>query len=1222
MNVQYSNRGKFAFHFLVVMLVFAFALGGAATLQAQTNQGSIAGNVLDPSGALVSNAKIVATNVATGAVYDTVSSSAGAYRFPNLTIGTYNVTVTATGFKTATLKGVIVQVASVAALDVTLATGSINETVVVNAEAPKIQTESNEIGTVVTQEQVLDLPLALGSSVQYMRSPEAFVFLIPGVVGPGSGNGSGGTFESKIAGGQNYATEVLLDGASMFRSENGSSFDETAPSVEALSEFKVLVSTVPAEYGRTTGGIETFSTKGGTNSFHGDAYEILRNQDMDANSWNNNYFGLPRNLDRQNDYGFTIGGPVWIPHLYNGRNKTFFFFSWEQYRQTVGATTDTTIPTQAEIGGDFSATLGGAIMNTAVSPAVPYLNPCDGTVIYSGEIFDPATTQTVGSGATATQCRIGFMDEPGSTGNVIPAADITQIGKNILSYYPSTTVGGSSNNVYQYSFPTLATTPTFRIDENVGDKSKFYFTYSSRQNSRLSTTANFANAAGDGRDQLFTTHYLRFGYDYVISPSVLNHFTIGLNRTNSANIGAGVRYGGGSDWDSKLGITGVSGPMFPAIGFFQTAPYVGLGDAVDGDTIDNGLRTSDTVSWIKGKHELKFGADWRFQQFSPLNFQNTSGSFNFLAQQTSVDLQFNGGQTGDPVASALLGQVNFGSATSYASQARWLRSYFGFFVQDTFKMTPTLTVNYGLRWDIDQPNKEAYGDTSNISLTTPNPGAGGLDGALVFAGVGAGRTGVKNERWANTFMHDFGPRVGFAWSPEKLGHNTVIRGGYGIIYAPLQYADFGGDNLTGFQANPSFSAATGFNPAFVLSPSSGFPAYPAPPNLDPTQSNFTGPTMILPSYGRPGMVQNWSLEVQRQLADDWILSVAYVGQHSTHLRSNFDAVNSLNPEYFVKGGELTQSIAAAGVSAPYVGFPTGDIVAQALVPYPQYFGFNTDCCLEDLGQATYNALQAQLQHKFKYGLNLMASYTWSKTLTDADSALPYFATLAGSAGPQDAFNKKGDKAISDQDLPQNLVLSYVYRLPIGKGEKFLGSTGTIVDKLVGGWSISGIQRYESGQPFAICCATGIPAFAGSIRYDQVPGTSLLSSAYTSSGFNPVTQPMLNIAALSDPNAGSIIFNPNGTPTGAPYSLGTMPRVTGAIRMPPFLSEDFNILKRTTVTEKTDFLLEASFLNAFNRHLFNRPTDFNIYDPVGFGKENVSGPLLGPRVLQMQLKFEF
>ena len=1215
MKLEPRNGGKAIWQMAVAALAaLLIVLICSMPASAQTNQGSIAGNVLDPSGAVVQNVKVVAKSTTTGATYETVSSTAGTYRFPNLNIGTYDLTATATGFKVATLKGVIVEVASTKSLDINLAAGSVNETVVVNSSTQTIQTETSEMGTVVTQEQVLDLPLALGSSVQYMRSPEAFVFLIPGVVGPGTGNGSGGTFESKITGGQNYATEVLLDGASMFRSENGSSFDETAPSVEALSEFKVLTSTIPAEYGRTTGGIETFSTKGGTNQFHGDAYDLFRNEALDANTWSNNYNGVPRNRDRQNDYGANIGGPVYIPHLYNGRNKTFFFFSWEQYRQTQGLTTISTVPTAAERTGDFSAFLGAG--ETTLGPngqQVPLINPCTGQQIIAGQIFDPSTTQSVATPTGPVQCRSPFP------GNVIPTADISPIATTLLSYYPTPTNSSpTANYVYPYSFPTLATTPTFRIDENIGDKQKMYFTYSSRQNSRISTTAFAADAALDGRDQLFTTHYLRFGYDFTFAPTVINHFSIGLNRTNSANIGAGVRYGHGSDWDSKLGITGAAGPMFPAINFSGGTAPVNLGDNVDGDTIDNGLRTADTVSWLKGKHDIKFGFDWRFQQFSPLNYQNTSGTWDFYNFQTAETI--GDGTTGEPLASMLLGDLHDANVTAYTVQARWLRSYYGSFIQDSFKVTPTLTVNYGIRWDIDQPNKEAYGQTSNISLTTPNSGAGGLPGSLVFAGTGPGRNGNPNERWAKTWMKDVGPRLGFAWSPGFLGHDTVIRGGYGIIYAPITYADFGGDNLTGYNSTPAFNSPDGFAPAFNIN--TGFPAYAPPPNLDPTQLNLQSPTYIDPSYGRPGMVQNWSLEIQRQLASDWILSVAYVGQHSTHLRSNFDAVNSLNPNQFSKGALLNDLIsspqaAAANITPPYATFPSTFTVAQALVPYPQYLGFNTDCCLEDLGQSTYNALQAQLQHKFKYGLNMMVSYTWSKTLTDADSALPYFATLAGSAGPQDAFNKKGDKAISDQDLPQNLVLSYVYALPVGPGKKFASNSNAFVGRLIGGWSVSGIQRYESGQPFAICCATGIPAFAGAIRYDQISGQSLLSPQYTSGNFNPAKDPMLNINALYDPNTPAIVDAKNGV-----FSLGSMPRVTGAIRMPWYNDEDFNIIKRTKVSESTDILLEGNILDAFNRHVFNRPTDFNVHDTAGFGLIPYGDQLLGPRVIQMQLKFEF
>src|SRR5580704_7846879 len=394
MHSQPRSVGRVLASFLAAV-VTTFAISSISLGQA--NQGSIAGTVTDQTGAVVVNAQLAAKERSTGTTYKTVSSSAGLYRFPNVNIGTYDVTVSFTGFKTVSLTGVVVQVASTAALDVKLNAGAVTEMISVNADAPTVQSESSDIGSVVNPKQALELPLVLGSSVQAMRSPEAFVFLIPGTVGYGTASGNGGTFESKISGGQNYATEVLLDGASMYRSENGSSFDETAPSVEAISEFKVLTSTLPAEFGRTTGGIESFSTKGGTNAYHGVLYDIFRNEDLDANTWGNDFrisqnpTAASRNInrtlaDKQNDYGLTMGGPVRIPHLYNGKDKTFFFFSWEQYKQTSGGVTTSSFPTAAEHTGDFSAVLNtGNVLAT---------NPCDQTPIYQGEIFDPSTTRT------------------------------------------------------------------------------------------------------------------------------------------------------------------------------------------------------------------------------------------------------------------------------------------------------------------------------------------------------------------------------------------------------------------------------------------------------------------------------------------------------------------------------------------------------------------------------------------------------------------------------------------------------------------------------------------------------------------------------------------------------------------------------------------------------------------------------------------------------------
>ena len=1213
-----NSRTQFSFLIAkIVCAVLAFSIF-CRVAPAQTNEGSIVGNVLDPSGAVVPGATVTAKNVGTGSTYNSASTSSGSFTIPNVRLGTYNVTVTAPGFQTNEIQGVVVQVATQSTLNVTLQTGNVTETVTVNAEAPTIQSESSDIGTVVTSKQVLDLPLAVGSSVQAMRSPEAFVFLTPGTVGPGtngasqtSGVSQGGPFESKISGGQNYATEVLLDGASTYRSENGSSFDEAAPSVEALTEFRVETSTMPAEYGRTTGGLEIFSTRSGTNAFHGDTYDIFRNKDLDANTWYNNYQGLPRIKDTQNDYGGVFSGPVWIPKIYNGKNKTFFMFSWEQYRQSVGFSSTSTVPTAAEKGGDFTADL-----NTAVLTGT---NPCDGSPVYQGEIFDPATTRTVGG----TLCRTSYLAETGR--NAIPSGQISPIAQKILSFYPNPTTGTTANNLtYNGSYPLLDTTMTIRIDQNISDKHKVFVMYDSRDNNRLSNSPTFANAASPGGPtQDFFTHYTRAGWDWSISPTSLNHMNLGFNRTNSKNYGAGVQYGNGQNWDASLGITGVSGPTFPSINPATQNGVTGIGDTNFGDTIDYGYRFNDAFDWVTGKNTMRFGVDFRYQIFEPGSLSNTTGSFNFGCGETAATVTFNScAASGNGIASLLLGQVDSANAEFYASQAQWRSHYYALFAQDTYKLKPTLTLNFGLRWEVDVPRYEVHGDTSNISLTAPNPAAGGRPGALVFAGNGTGRNGIVDERWANIWYKDFAPRIGLAWAPARFNNKLAIRAGYAIYYGALTYADFGSDLQVGFQSIPSSNSTNGFTPAFNIG--AGFPPSAPPPNLDPSQANFAGnPTnaYVDPSYGRPAMVNNWSMDIQGQLATDLILDVGYVGQHSTHLRSNIDPINNLSPSYWGLGSLLTASLGspqamAAGIGQPYAGFGTGRQVGEALLPYPQFFALNTDCCLENLGQASYDALEVSLQRRFHAGLNLMASYTWSRTITDADSALPFFARLHGGGAVQNPFNLSQEKSDSNQDIPQNFVLSYIYELPVGHGKKLLNKGG-FLNVIFGGWSVSGVQTYHSGQPEAFCCATGIPWMDGAIRYNYVYGQPIFSQAFLSGNYNPVTDSIFNKAAFQDPN------NPARIAAGGGYQLGDMARTVGTARSFFFKSEDFNVLKRTHLTERADLLFQMSFLDAFNRHIFDNHVSVDLNPNDGtFGVMNPNALLMGPRRIQLQLKLEF
>jgi hypothetical protein len=678
------------------------------------------------------------------------------------------------------------------------------------------------------------------------------------------------------------------------------------------------------------------------------------------------------------------------------------------------------------------------------------------------------------------------------------------------------------------------------------------------------------------------------------------------------------------NWAQKLGISGTpavnGGTPFPQIAVGEG--IVQIGDNVVGDNIDNGLRFNDSLEKTQGKHDFKVGVDFRYQQNSPTGTGNTTGSYNFARGQTS-GTSLTTGSTGNGFASLLLGLPLNANLSDYSNipQPRYVAKYYALFFQDSYKIKPNLTINYGLRWDVDVPRYEVHGNTSNIDLNFPNPGADSTLGALVFAGKGTGRNGNVHEQWAKTWYKDLGPRIGFSWAPG-FGHDkTVLRGGFGINYAALLYADFGGFNRTGFTANPAFFSPEGFNPAFNLD--SGFPGYAAPPNLDPSQLNYQGPQYVDPAFGRPAAVNNWSLELQHELAADLIMDVAYVGQHSTHLHTNFDATNSLNSKYLSLGTLLNQQIsspaaAAAGISAPYASFPSNFTVAQALVPHPQYFGFNTDGTLENYGQSSYNSLQVSLRRRFHNGLNLLASYSWTKTLTDADDALPFFATLHGGGSAQNPFNKRGEKAISNQDVPHTLVLSYVYEFPFGHNKKYL-SGGGVKDRVVGGWSVSGIQRYQSGQPLSFCCATGAPAFAGAFRYDRVKGQSLFSQQYLSGHFNPFTDPVFNQGAFSDPNASC-------QTTCSTYVFGDMPRTTGEVRMGHYLHEDFNLLKRTHITESADMLLQFSMLNAFNRHIFNRPGDLgpnlNLAPDPNFARLDPSNTLDPPRKLQLQLKFEF
>ncbi len=1217
--------------------VLCLCMAGIAV--AQSDRGGIAGSVLDGTGAAVSGAAITIKGADTGSVYQTVSSGSGSYRVNDVAIGRYDVTVEAKGFKTSLQKGVVIEISTIAALNITLQPGSVSEEVTVSADAPTIQTESSEIGTVVGDKQIHDLPLMLNASGQSggVRSPEVFIFLTPGVTGQGTGDHpSAGTFETKISGGQNFGSEVLLDGASTWRSDSGIAFDQTAPSVEVLTEFKVTTSTPAAEFGHTSGGVESFTTKSGTNSYHGSIFELFHNEAMNSKPWTccQPVQRIPR--DRQNDFGGALGGPVQIPHLYDGRNKTFFFFGWEQYRNKVGLQNNVqTLPTAAERGGDFSALLGTTVEGT---------NPCNGQPVLQGQIFDPSTTQVVG-GQT---CRLPFP------GNKI--TNLSTVAQKVLSYVPATNLPGTTlNGVPGLSqnylnpagtTPNVVTQTSFRIDENLTNKNKMFFSYHSREQNILNSSSFDLPTPITPGGQYFNhyfTHYLRFGWDYLATPTILNHFTVGFNRVWTAAVAPSVN---GSDWEKVLGISGASGPTFPQLRF--DGGQYGIGYSQYGDNqfnlqIPNGLVVADSLSWTHGRHSFKFGFDWRSYQYSLENTGQQSPAYVFNARETAfapVNQQPNASNTGDPIASFLVGAPDQESLTVSSHFSRWAQNYYAAFVQDDIKARHNLTLNLGLRWDIDTPRHEATGAQSVFSPTATNALTPGQPGAFIY---GKSATGAK------TYYRAFGPRIGFAFSPDRVP-NTVFRGAYSIYYAPLTYSDFGGNLSSGTTANPNFQNPDNFTP--VQSLDAGFPPFTPPSNAkDPTLDTFTFNTIsyAAPSNGRSGMVQNWTFQVQHQIAPDLIMSIGYVGQHATRLLSNLAQTNTPNPQYNSLGANLNLLVtdpaappilASLGKTVPswfVPGWGSNATIGQLVRPFPQYGNINTNCCLENKGQSTYHALQAVLERRFRNGLNLLASYTFSKTLTDADSA---FSTLTGFNsnvfGAQNPYNLKGEKAVSYQDIPHTFVISYLYELPMGPGKKYLNHG--VAGKVAGGWQINAIQRYQAGSPVIINeFATANPYSTGNYRLSLIPGQSVFpsqpvhwtpalnstwnSGCSASNGIfhpnNPATNPV-NCSAFMDPSAASLA-------AGGGYVFGNLPTAVSWWRNPGFKSENVSLIKRTAVREGQAIVFKLDVQNLFNRHTFGAidgwPGDQFFGVPGGSGHGTLQDAKWN-RTLQASIRYEF
>jgi hypothetical protein len=1156
---------------LLALLLLITPIG----LSAQS-AGKLTGTATDKTGGVIPNAAVVLTEDSTHTTYKSVTTSQGIYSFPEVAPGTYSVTVSAPGFKEYSQTGVRIDVGQAVTVNASLPIGATSEVVTVNADASQLQTDSSDMGTTVSPKLLEDLPLAFNGTV---RDPLQFVSLTPGYAGTVTNSPtsppSGGF---KINGGQQDGVQVLLDGANLNLISANMQVNYGI-SVEAVSEFKVQSNTFDAEFGKASGGLVNLVSKSGTNKLHGAVYDFLKNRDLDANNWVSNYNGTTRPIDTQNDFGAILSGPLYIPKLYDGRDKTFFMANYEGFRFDTGGVSLQSAPTAAMNSGDFSSLLQPTTVNGQTFPAHILYNYATCTGVNQGQACQPFPNNQIPTS----------LEDP-----IFKAASAVLPVSSSTSPYFNTTV--TSKN------PVSANLWEVRIDQNIGSKAKISgsYDYDSVPNEVVSSLGPLLTSATNQQ-----THYVRLAFDYVISPTILNHLNYGFTRRfRQEDSGLG---GYGGDWPNKLGLKGVGDTVFPEFSYNYPDGTNLPSDGAD-EFADNANQVDEQLSWQRGRHSLKFGAEYRPGQFNIRILTGTSGEFNFQSGPTSTPSDTN---SGFGYASFFLGAAS-NAFIALPEKLGWRSKYMAGFITDDWKVSQKLTANLGFRYEVTLPTVEAHDQLSYMDPTLPNPGAGNLPGAYAFAGSGPGRTGHNTPQ--TTFLKAVGPRVGFAYAANPT---TVIRAGYGIYYSNLSVGGFAENDSQGFAGNYTYpAAASPQTPVVTLAQITQYPGK-EPPFINPTVQNGTSPTVILSKVARPGTIQNWTLDVQQQLPGKFVLDMAYVGAHGDHLQAFMHDPNQGYPVNQSRGAcldvELTNqstSPACAGqapVAPPYAGF-TGT-VSQALRPFPQYSDATVDSATmsDPFGDYTYNALQVQVTKRLSYGLTLLANYTWSKNITNADSEYPEQAEWEGNgtSGALNTYNLKVEKSVSAFDMPQRAVLSYTYELPFGKGKAFLNQNH-VANALAGGWQVAAVQTYESGTPLSVSSPnwdSGI--FAGNLcggcsRPNVVPGVN--EKGMNGGKFTYGESRILNPAAFT--------IAPN-------FTFGDAPRAL-LVRSIAYVDEDANVSKRIPMgTERIQTIFRMEFFDVLNRHQFG---GFNTsVGQPGFGQASSAN---GPRNMQANLRITF
>ena len=1154
-------------HMVATIVIFALGLVFAATrlsAQSQAFTATISGTVTDSTGSLVSGAKVTLASAERGITRTFVTKESGTYTITLLQPADYNLKVEQPGFQTYEQRGISLSAGATATQNIVMSVGAVTQEVVVSDSAPLLNTENANISADISQRQVVELPLnlrnvfglaSLNSSVN--NSTQAQMV---------NSNGISGSADQDISflnfGGTHFGTAAyLLDGTWNTAQDWGGVV--YVPSVESVQEFKIQTNAFTAQYGWSSGNVVNVVTKSGTNRFHGDLFEFYRNSALDANNYFNNLNGVKKPDFSRNQYGGSAGGPLYIPGIYKQTSKTFIFGVYERLRQSTPASLTGTVPTSTFIGGDFSGLLTTNVIG----------HDALGRPIYQGAIYDPYSTRQITQGQVDPKTGLvststGYIRDaiPGNKlSNSIKGIDPTAAKIAAGKYWPTPTTSALANN-YFASVPASAQSDEYmiRVDHNFSDASRVYVRYAHKSEQKTNSP-NFFGDSDPGGPGVYNPNNrwsLDAGYSHIFSQSLMLSANAGLNRwiEQSATQGDGFK-------PSTLGLPSsldTIADQFPQI---KIDGYSGLGPgAINGQDSyavpRNYFTYSVDLTKTLNKHTVAFGYMGVVNQILGGHVYGTK--YNFPIDSTAGPDPSNETQgTGQGFASFLLGVPDNNGSTGVNAQLATEKNYIGWYVQDDWKATPRLTVNAGIRYEIQTPLTERHDKQQYFDFTASNPiGTGtGLTtpGELVFNG-GGNRRGLYNTSYSN-----FGPRVGISY---RLTDKAVIRSGYGIFFIPSYTGNGPADGYT--QTTP-IRGTQNFIPFDTLS-------NPVPGGILQPQGSALGALQDV-GQGVPAVrsarastyLQQWMLGVQYSLRTNDLLDITYVGNRGIKLSAGGYERDQLNPQYFSLGSAALNAL----VPNPLAGklSSSGCQLQNAMVPRQQLLRpFPEFCSVQDqaapVGDSYYDALQLTYTHRFHAGFSVLASYTFSKFIDDVEGNNGW--ANSGPTSIRNYYNLAAEKSVDGADIPHSLVVSYIYELPIGRGKAVGSHMNKAADAVVGGWQFTGISTFKQGFPLSIAPANNTLGQYGGNRRPNVVGNFHVS--------HPTINEWFNTAAFQDPTD--------------PFDFGNAPRYISTLRAPGYQNWDLSLQKYWHFGDIARLQFRAEMYNAFNRANFYAPNQYS------------------------------